>query len=120
MARPHKERLVEKMPPVTYYKPVSRVECNLEEMILTVEEMEALRLSDIEKLDQIAASEKMEVSSPTFNRIINTAHQKIALALWEGRAIRVSGGNFSLSRCRNCCRRRGCVDKNNYCKMEED
>jgi predicted DNA-binding protein (UPF0251 family) len=96
MVRPHKERRVEQLPPVTHYKPAGIPLRSLEEIILTIEEMEAIRLSDIELLDQAAAAECMEISRPTFHRILNKAHQKIALALWKGHALRVDGGNVRI------------------------
>lgn len=94
MVRPYKERRVEQLPPETHYKPAGVPLRTLEEVILTIEEMEAIRLADIEQLDQGAAAERMEVSRPTFHRIVNKAHQKIATALWNGLALRVDGGNF--------------------------
>lgn len=94
MGRPHKERRVEQLPPVTHYKPAGIPLHNLDEVTLTIEEMEAIRLADIEQLDQAAAAVRMEVSRPTFHRIVNTAHQKIATALWGGNALRVDGGTF--------------------------
>lgn len=97
MGRPPKERRVEQLPPVTHYKPAGVPLRTLEEVILTIEEMEAIRLADIEQLGQGAAAERMEVSRPTFNRIVNTAHQKIAAALWQGHALRVDGGNFRIA-----------------------
>lgn len=97
MARPHKERRIEQLPPVTHYKPAGVPLCSLEEIILTIEEMEALRLADIEQLDQAAAAERMEVSRPTFHRMISKAHQKIATALWQGYALRVDGGTFRIA-----------------------
>jgi len=96
MARPPKERRVEQLPPVTHYKPAGIPLRSLEEVVLTVEEMEAIRLADIEQLDQATAAGRMEISPPTFNRIVNLAHQKIAAALWQGSALRVEGGNFRL------------------------
>lgn len=97
MVRPHKERRVEKLPPVTHYKPAGIPLRSLEEITLTIEEMEAIRLADIELLDQAAAAERMEISRPTFHRILNKAHQKIAAALWQGQALRVDGGNFKIA-----------------------
>lgn len=99
MGRPHKERRIEALPPVTHYKPAGIPLRDLEEIILTIEEMEAIRLGDIEQLDQGAAAERMEVSRPTFHRIINKAHQKIAAALWQGYALRVDGGTFRIAHC---------------------
>ena len=96
MGRPHKERRVEQLPPITHYKPTGVPLHNLEEVTLTIEEMEAIRLADIEQLDQAAAATRMEVSRPTFHRIVNAAHQKIAAALWGGHALRVDGGTFRI------------------------
>ncbi|MBP2625879.1 MAG: hypothetical protein H6Q68_590 [Firmicutes bacterium] len=98
MVRPHKERRIEKLPPLTHYKPVGVPLHEIDEMILTIEEMEAIRLADIEQLDQAAAADSMEISRPTFHRIVNLAHQKIASALWQGQALRVDGGKFRIAR----------------------
>ncbi|MEG6584858.1 DUF134 domain-containing protein [Dendrosporobacter sp. 1207_IL3150] len=97
MGRPNKERRVEQLPPDTHYKPAGIPLRQLEEIILTIEEMEALRLADIELLDQASAAERMEVSRPTFHRILNKAHQKIANALWKGHALRVDGGSYRIA-----------------------
>lgn len=109
MARPLKERRIEKLPPVTHYKPAGIPLRSLEEITLTIEEMEAIRLADIELLDQAAAAERMEISRPTFHRILNKAHQKIAAALWQGQALRVDGGNFKIAhRCQTSLRHFTC------------
>jgi uncharacterized protein len=109
MGRPYKERRVEQLPPVTHYKPAGIPLRTLEEVTLTVEEMEAIRLADIEQLDQAASAERMEISRPTFHRIVSMAHQKIAAALWQGHAIRVSGGNFRIAhRCQTGLRHFTC------------
>lgn len=71
-----KERRIEKLPPLTHYKPVGIPLHNIEEIIVTIEEMEAIRLADIEQLDQAKAAVSMEISRPTFHRIVNLAHQK--------------------------------------------
>lgn len=96
MGRPHKERRVEQLPPVTHYKPAGVPLHNLEEITLTIEEMETIRLADIEQINQAAAAERMEISRPTFHRIVNIAHQKIAAALWGGHALQVDGGTFRI------------------------
>ncbi len=66
------------------------------EIILKVEELEAIRLKDVEGLSQVKAAEKMEVSQPTFSRILDSAREKIADALVNGKALRVEGGNYEL------------------------
>lgn len=62
----------------------------LDEIELSVEELEALRLKNMEDLDQIKAAEKMHTSQSTFQRILSSAHKKVTAALIEGKAIKVS------------------------------
>jgi len=64
----------------------------LEEVALTVDELEALRLADLEGLYQDDAAARMEVSRPTFARIVEAARRKVAEALVRGRALRIGGG----------------------------
>ena len=105
MARPFKCRRVAFMPGVTYFKPAGIPLRALEEIHLTVEEAEAIRLKDLESLEQEEGAEKMNVSRPTFQRVLTSARQKIADALLNGKAIRIEGGNFEMSprrfRCTN-------------------
>ena len=75
MARPHKERRIEQLPPVTSYKPVGVPMREIDEVILTFEEMEAIRLVDAEQLDMGEAAESMEVSRPTLHRIVNEGYE---------------------------------------------
>ncbi|ABY94319.1 MULTISPECIES: DUF134 domain-containing protein [Thermoanaerobacter] len=94
MPRPPKCRWVRSEPNVTHFKPVGVPMSMLDEVILTVEELEAIRLKDLEGLEQEECAEMMKVSRPTFFRIINSARQKVADALVNGKAIRVEGGNY--------------------------
>ncbi|MEW6275831.1 MAG: DUF134 domain-containing protein [Bacillota bacterium] len=106
MSRPPKSRLVEFLPRLTYFKPAGVPLRELEEVGLTVEELEAIRLKDLEGLEQEACAEKMGVSRPTYHRILASARSKIAQALVNGKAIRVEGGNFQVVlrsfRCAKC------------------
>jgi len=61
----------------------------LEEVILTKEEMEAVKLKDFDKMDQIEASEKMNTSQSTFQRILASARIKIAEAIVKGKALKI-------------------------------
>ncbi len=97
MPRPCKRRFVSGIPEFSYFKPAGVRMRNLEEVLLTVEELEALRLKDVENLDQITCAERMNISQPTFNRILNSARRKIADAIVNGKAIRIEGGNFVLA-----------------------
>lgn len=99
MPRPYKEKTVQKLPPIADFKPCGVPRREIEPIILTIDEMEAIRLADVEKLSQVAAAEQMAVSSPTFNRILMRAHQKVGTALWQGKALRIEGGNFRICHC---------------------
>lgn len=101
MPRPPKWRIVEFLPDVTYFKPAGVPLRQLEEVILTVEELEAIRLKDLEGLEQEECAERMGISRPTFFRIINSARSKIADALVKGKAIRIEGGKYQFSPGRN-------------------
>lgn len=106
MSRPPKCRRVEFLPQLTYFKPAGVPIRELTEVIMTVEELEAIRLKDLMGLEQEACAEKMGVSRPTYHRILTSARQKIAEALINGRAIKVEGGNFRVALIRFCCQ--GC------------
>lgn len=96
MARPVKCRRVGSLPGVTYFKPAGIPLRNLEEVILSIEEAEAVRLKDLSGLEQEQGAEKMNVSRPTFQRILTSARRKIADALLNGKAIRIEGGNYEV------------------------
>lgn len=106
MPRPPKFRRVESLPEVTVFKPAGVPLGELLEEVLTVEELEAIRLKDLEGLEQEQCAERMQVSRPTFQRVLVSARQKVARALVEGKAIRVEGGNYRVAvrrfQCRAC------------------
>lgn len=97
MVRPYKERRIQELPLITHYKPLGVPLRDIDEITLTYEEMEAIRLVDVEQLDMAAAAASMDVSRPTLHRVVNKARQKIATALWQGKALRIAGGNFRLA-----------------------
>ncbi|OGS27784.1 MAG: hypothetical protein A2297_09945 [Elusimicrobia bacterium RIFOXYB2_FULL_48_7] len=92
MVRPCKCRCVCGKPPADYFKPRGIPVCNLEEIDLTLDEFEALRLADLEGLYQEEAAKKMKISRQTFGNIIECAHEKIADALVNGKAVKIEGG----------------------------
>jgi predicted DNA-binding protein (UPF0251 family) len=96
MPRPPKCRRVAFLPEASYFKPAGIPLRTLSEVRLSVEEAEAIRLKDIEGLAQAPSAEKMNVSRPTFQRVLASARQKIADALLKGKAIRIEGGNFEM------------------------
>ncbi|WP_459910698.1 DUF134 domain-containing protein [Desulfotomaculum defluvii] len=116
MARPPKCRQVERLPIVTYFKPQGIPMSQLSEVIITVEELEAVRLCDLEGMEQENCAEKMAVSRPTFHRIISAARGKIADALINGLAIRVEGGNYQVTLSKLKCKECGLKWEGTFCK----
>ena len=97
MSRPPKCRRVEFLPNATYFKPAGIPLRDLKEVRLSVEEAEAIRLKDLESLEQEQGAEKMNISRPTFQRVLASARQKMADALLNGKAIRIEGGSFEMA-----------------------
>lgn len=114
MARPTKFRRVEFFPEDNYFVPWGKPKCETEEIVLKVEELEAMRLKDIEELNQEECAEKMQVSRQTFQNIIDTARKKVAIALTEGKAIRISGGYYTTNHCKFKCMDCGEIYEINY------
>jgi predicted DNA-binding protein (UPF0251 family) len=92
------------MPGVNYFKPRAVPLSAMEEVILSVEELEALRLAHKESLYQQEAAERMGVSRATFGRVLDAAHRKVTKALVEGCALRIEGGSFRMMG-PECCER---------------
>ena len=103
MARPTKFRRVEFFPENNYFIPWGKPKCEIEEIVLKVEEQEAMRLKDIEDLNQEECAEKMNVSRQTFQNIIDNARKKVAIALTEGKAIKINGGHYTTNHCKFKC-----------------
>lgn len=91
MPRPRIPRCIRFRPDVHYFKPQGIPLRELEEVILLPDELEALKLHEIDGFEQIKASGKMKISQPTFARILGSAHKKISEAIIKGKAIRIEG-----------------------------
>jgi len=89
MPRPKKCRRIGFIPQNECFAPCGLEEGGRGEVVLVIEEMEAIRLADLERLDQNACAEKMGISRGTFQRIIGSARQKVADALVNARLIRI-------------------------------
>lgn len=92
MSRAHCPRRVRHVPGVMYFKPAGVPLRLLEDVALSLDEMEALRLADLKALHQTPAAEQMGVSRATFGRIVESARQKVADALVNTKALRIGGG----------------------------
>ncbi len=96
MVRPKKCRLVASKPGATYFKPRAIPLSELDEVCLNFEEIEALKLRFLDKLEQATAAKKMGVSRTTFWRVLNSAGEKISDALINGKAVRIEGGTYKM------------------------
>lgn len=96
MSRPIKCRNVACSVPVRYFKPQGVPLRLLDEVELTLDEVEAMRLTDIEDLYQADAAERMGVSRQTLGNIVARAHKKVATALLEGKALRISSADDNI------------------------
>lgn len=89
MPRPICPRRISHRPPATYFKPAGIPLTELEEVELGADELEALRLADVEDLFHTEAAKRMRVSRQTFDRIVRRARIKVAMALVRGQALRI-------------------------------
>jgi len=96
MPRPIKCRRIFFEPRFTYFKPAGIRLVNLKEVKLTMDEFEAIRLKDLEKLQQKDAAKKMKISQPTFHRLLESARKKVAEALVNCKALRIGGGVYMM------------------------
>lgn len=98
MLRPRRCRRIWAEPEVTYFKPAGVRMADLEESVLTLDQFEAVRLKDLEGMEQEEAAKRMDISQPTFHRLILSARKRIADAIVSGKAIKIEGGNYMFER----------------------
>jgi len=103
MAGPEKLRCISRFPNVGFFKPAGIPASALEGIRLSLEELESIRLKDLEGLEQEKCAQQMRISRPTFHRILVSARKKLADALINGKAIQIEGGNFELPQRRFRC-----------------
>ncbi len=106
MPRPCKFRQIGCDPEHNYFKPRGIPLFELEEVVLQLDELEAVRLADVESLYHEEAALRMKISRQTFDRILSKAHSTIAEAIIKGKAIKIEGGNVMTNqrtfRCSDC------------------
>ncbi|MEA3279569.1 MAG: DUF134 domain-containing protein [Thermodesulfobacteriota bacterium] len=106
MPRPKKPRFVSAYPTMTAFIPEGMPVSG--EVLLSVEGIESIRLSDFEGLDQDTAARLMAVSRQTYGRILSEARGVVANALVTGKALRIKGGMYAFRGQRGRrCRRMG-------------
>jgi predicted DNA-binding protein (UPF0251 family) len=101
MPRPVKCRKIGFSPDFTFFKPAGIPGKSLEEIKLTVDEFEAIRLADLEGLYQEDAAKEMKISRQTLGNILSAAHNKIADAIVNGKIIKIEGGKVEVKKERN-------------------
>lgn len=102
----YRKRRIASPPRFSNYKPSGIPRTKLEQTVITLDEYEAFRLADHQGHDHLEASAQMEISRPTFSRLIEKARSKIAHAIVDGLELVIEGGNINFSqgmhRCRDC------------------
>ena len=94
MPRPQHCRRIAFLPDVTMFKPAGIPGRTLPEVVLTLDELEAIRLADLEGLYQETAASQMEISRQTFGNIITSAHAKLGDCIVHGKMLRIEGGTI--------------------------
>ena len=94
--RPKKCRMIGRRAKFSLYKPQGVKARDLQILTLSEDCLEALRLADMNGLDQEKAANVMNISRATFSRVVNQARKIVASALVQGLAIKIEGGNFSV------------------------
>lgn len=106
MPRPQNNRIVHEPPLFTAFKPIGVPGSELEQVLLTLDEYEAIRLADFEGMLHEEAADEMEISRSTFSRLVEQARKKIASFIFQGKLLNISGGNihfrFNIIRCKDC------------------
>ena len=120
MPRPFKNRKINGLFNSDCFKPNGIPLSMLSSIDLSVAELEALRLADLESMYQDAAAEEMGVSRQTFGNIIKSARKKVADAIINGKALKIISEGLSYSDSIRCCRNCGliwrkAIEKQNEC-----
>ncbi len=106
MSRPEKHRIVHEPPLFTEFKPTGVARKFLQESTLSLDEFEAFRLADYMGLSHAEAANEMEISRPTFTRLVERARRKIADVILHGKVLTIDGGNIhfrnNIIRCYDC------------------
>jgi len=97
MRGPYRKRRVDIPPRFKQFKPAGVPSRAIESITLTIDEYEGLRLADYLGMDHQQSADKMNISRPTFSRLIEKARNKVATAIIEGKALLIEGGNIDFA-----------------------
>ena len=93
MARPKKQRIIEVKPKSSVFRPDEIELKDLEVLELGLDELEALRLTNLESLSQEETAEKMGISRQLVGLLLSNAKKKITDALINSKALKISSNN---------------------------
>lgn len=96
MNRPQRRRMIERVPECFFFKPQGMPLSDMQEIHLSVDQLEAMRLAHLHGLSQEEIGEKMGVSRATVGRILEQAHRSVTDALVNGAALRIEGGSINI------------------------
>ena len=106
MPRPKNDRIVYEPPFYTEFKPVGVSSKSLEEVVLSLDEFEAVRLADLAGMSHEEAANEMGISRSTFSRLIVKSRKKIADYFFHGKLLTINGGNVhfrkNIIQCSDC------------------
>lgn len=108
MPRPQRSRKICREPAFAHFTPDARPDA--EAVVLTVDEFEAIRLVDLEKMTHEQCAERMEISRTTVTEIYESAREKIADSLVNGKRLAITGGNYRVCEGKGCGCGCGCTD----------
>ncbi|MHA1550250.1 MAG: DUF134 domain-containing protein [Alphaproteobacteria bacterium] len=97
MPRPRVKRCIANAPIARFYKPQAIKMRDLKQISLSHDQLEAIRLADVEGLEQVEAAKFMKISRSTFSRLVAEARNVVAIALTKGWAIKIEGGDFTVN-----------------------
>ncbi|MCF8299101.1 MAG: DUF134 domain-containing protein [Saprospiraceae bacterium] len=106
MPRPQDNRIVHEPPLFTEFKPIGVMARDLEQIMLSLDEFEAIRLADYNGLSHAEAADEMEISRSTFSRLIEKARKKVSDFFINGKLLNIEGGNVhfrnNIIKCQKC------------------
>jgi uncharacterized protein len=114
MPRPKCNRQICGIPDKNYFKPRGIPSAELKEVVLSLDEFEAVRLADYEQLYQEEAAIRMNISRQTFGRIVEAAHKKIADVLINAKALKIEGGKVTFNESGTCGQGKGRRNKRDH------
>ncbi len=106
MPRPKNNRIVHEPPLFTEFKPLGVPGAELDRIVFSLDEYEAVRLADFIGMSHEESADEMEISRSTFSRLVDQARKKVATFLIQGKLLSIEGGEvhfrYNIIRCRDC------------------